>query len=195
LEFVFFLPHRILFGTWCLLFVILINEISNLKTLLLIRHAKSSWDDPALTDYERPLNERGKKDAPAMAEKLYERGIKIDAFVTSPARRARKTAEQFAKRYKKEKEDLLLKTELYMASDEAFNSVVEKLNDDIDCVAIFSHNPGITDFANSLTDDIRIDNIPTSGIFAVSIEAKKWNKFKEAKKKFLFFDYPKALVQ
>jgi len=195
LEFVFFLPLRILFGTWYLLFVILINEISNLKTLLLIRHAKSSWDDPALSDYERPLNDRGKKDAPAMADRLYERGIKIDAFVTSPARRARKTAEQFAKRYKKEKEDLLLKTELYMASDEAFNSVVEKLNDDIDCVAIFSHNPGITDFANSLTDDIRIDNIPTSGIFAVSIEAKKWNKFKEAKKKFLFFDYPKALVQ
>ena len=129
-----------------MLFVILINEISNLKTLLLIRHAKSSWDDAGLTDYERPLNERGKKDAPAMAEKLYERGIKIDAFVTSPARRARKTAEQFAKRYKKEKEDLLLKTELYMASDEAFNSVIEKLNDDIDCVAIFSHNPGITDF-------------------------------------------------
>jgi len=178
-----------------LLFVILINEISNLKTLLLIRHAKSSWDDAGLTDYERPLNERGKKDAPAMADRLYDRGIKIDAFVTSPARRARKTAEQFAKRYKKEKEDLLLKTELYMASDEAFNSVVEKLNDDIDCVAIFSHNPGITDFANSLTDDIRIDNIPTCGIFAVSIEAKKWNKFKEAKKKFLFFDYPKALVQ
>ena len=178
-----------------MLFVILINEISNLKTLLLIRHAKSSWDDAALTDYERPLNDRGKKDAPAMAEKLYERGIKIDAFVTSPARRARKTAEQFAKRYKKEKEDLLLKTELYMASDEAFNSVIEKLNDDIDCVAVFSHNPGITDFANNLTDDIRIDNIPTCGIFAISIEAKKWNKFKEAKKKFLFFDYPKALVQ
>ena len=99
------------------------------------------------------------------------------------------------KRYKKEKDDLVLKTELYMASDEAFNSVVEKLNDDLDCVAVFSHNPGITDFANSLTDDIRIDNIPTCGIFAVSIEARKWNKFKEAKKKFLFFDYPKALVQ
>src|SRR6187397_118414 len=164
-----------------------------MKTLLLIRHAKSSWDDAALSDYERPLNERGKKDAPAMAERLYERGIKIDAFVTSPARRARKTAEVFAKRYKKEKDDLLLKTELYMATDEAFNSVVEKLNDDIDCVAVFSHNPGITDFANSLTDDIRIDNIPTCGIFAVSIEARKWNKFKEAKKKFLFFDYPRLL--
>ena len=165
-----------------------------MKTLLLIRHAKSSWDDPGLSDFERPLNDRGKKDAPSMAERLYERGIKIDAFVSSPARRARKTAEQFAKRYKKEKEDLVLKTELYMASDEAFNSVVEKLDDDFDCVAIFSHNPGITDFANSLTD-ARTDNIPTSGIFGVSIDAKKWNKFKDAKKNFLFFDYPKALVE
>jgi phosphohistidine phosphatase len=165
-----------------------------LKTLLLIRHAKSSWDDAGLSDFERPLNDRGKKDAPTMADRLYERGIKIDAFVSSPARRARKTAEQFAKKYKKEKDELVLKTELYMATDEAFNSVVEKLNDDFDCVAIFSHNPGITDFANNLTD-ARTDNIPTCGIFAVSIEAKKWNKFKEAKKKFLFFDYPKALVE
>jgi phosphohistidine phosphatase len=164
------------------------------KTLILIRHAKSSWDDPGLSDFERPLNERGKKDAPAMAERLYERGIKIDAFVTSPARRARKTAEQFAKTYKKEKDDLVLKTELYLAGDEAFNNVIEKLNDDIDCVAVFSHNPGITDFANSLTD-VRTDNIPTCGIFAVSIDAKKWSKFKEAKKDFLFFDYPKALVE
>ena len=165
-----------------------------MKTLLLIRHAKSSWDDPGLSDYERPLNDRGKKDAPAMAERLYERGIKIDAFVTSPARRARKTAEHFSKQYKKDKDDLVLKTELYMATDEAFNSVVEKLNDDLDCVAVFSHNPGITDFANSLTD-ARADNIPTCGIFAVSIDAKKWSKFKEAKKNFLFFDYPKALVE
>lgn len=166
-----------------------------MKTLILIRHAKSSWDDAGLSDYERPLNDRGKKDAPAMAERLYERGIKIDAFITSPARRARKTAEQFAKRYKKEKDILLLKTELYMAGEETFYDVISKLDDDFDCVAVFSHNPGITEFANSLTDDARIDNIPTCGIFAVSIEAKKWNKFKEAKKKFLFFDYPKALVE
>lgn len=165
-----------------------------MKTLLLIRHAKSSWDDPGLSDFDRPLNERGKKDAPVMAERLYDRGIRIDAFITSPARRARKTAEQFAKRYKKEKDDLLLKTELYMAGEEAFNSIIEKLDDKFDCVAVFSHNPGLTDFASTLTD-ARTDNIPTCGIFAVSIEAKKWSKFKEAKKKFLFFDYPKALVE
>ena len=161
-----------------------------MKTLLLIRHAKSSWDDPGLSDFERPLNDRGKKDAPAMAERLYERGLKIDAFVTSPARRARKTAEQFSKQYKKDKDDLVLKTELYMATDEAFNSVVEKLNDDLDCVAVFSHNPGITDFANSLTD-ARTDNIPTCGIFAVKVKADHWSDFEEAEKEFWFFDYPK----
>jgi len=165
-----------------------------LKTLLLIRHAKSSWDDAGLSDFERPLNDRGKKDAPMMADRLHERGIRIDAFITSPARRAKKTAEQFAKRYKKEGEEIVLKTELYMAGDETFYAVMEKLNDQFDCVAVFSHNPGITDFANSLTD-ARTDNIPTCGIFAVSIEAKKWNRFREAKKKFLFFDYPKALVE
>lgn len=165
-----------------------------MKTLLLIRHAKSSWDDPGLSDFERPLNDRGKKDAPAMAERLYERGIKVDAFVTSPARRARKTAEQFARQYKKEKSVLQLKTELYMAGDETFYDVISRLNDEDDCVAVFSHNPGITDFANELTD-ARIDNIPTCGIFAVCIDTKKWNKFREAKKKFLFFDYPKAFVE
>lgn len=165
-----------------------------MKTLLLIRHAKSSWDDSALSDFDRPLNDRGKKDAPAMADRLYERGIKIDAFISSPAKRAKKTAEQFAKQYKKEDKDIIIKTELYMAGDDTFFNVLEKLDDDFDCVAVFSHNPGITDFANGLTD-ARTDNIPTCGIFAISIEAKKWSKFREAKKKFLFFDYPKAKVE
>jgi len=129
-----------------------------------------------------------------MAERLYERGIKIEAFISSPAKRAKKTAEQFIKQYKKETAALILKTELYLAGQETFYTVAEKLDDNFDCVAFFSHNPGITEFANSLTD-ARVDNIPTSGIFAVSIEARKWSKLKEAKKKFLFFDYPRALVE
>lgn len=165
-----------------------------MKTLILIRHAKSSWDNPGLSDFERPLNDRGKKDAPMMADRLHERGIKIDAFITSPAKRAKRTAEQFAKRYKKDGGDIVLKTELYMAGEETFLKLMEKLDNQMDCVAMFSHNPGITDFANSLAD-VRIDNIPTCGIFAVSIEANKWNKSRDAIKKFLFFDYPKASVE
>lgn len=165
-----------------------------MKTLILIRHAKSSWEDAGLSDFERPLNDRGKRDAPLMADRLHERGIKIDAFISSPAKRAKKTAEHFAKRYKKEGGDLVLKTELYMAGEKTFLNLLEKLDDRIETVAVFSHNPGITDFANSLAD-ASIDNIPTCGIFAVSIDAKKWSKVKEAEKKFLFFDYPKAIVE
>ena len=171
-----------------------IKTISGLKTLLLIRHAKSNWDDPGLSDFERPLNERGKKDAPKMADRLHERGIKIDAFISSPAKRAKKTAEQFAKRYKKEENEIILKTELYMAGENNFYEAIEKLDDDYDCIAIFSHNPGLTEFANSLTE-ANTDNIPTSGIFAVSIDTKKWSKLREARKNFLFFDYPKAGVE
>ena len=181
---------------WNLQFVIcnFSKTFSGLKTLLLIRHAKSSWDDPGLSDFDRPLNERGKKDAPMMADRLHERGIKLDAFISSPAKRAKRTAEQFAKKYKKEDKDIILKTELYMAIENTFYEVIEKLDDNDDCIALFSHNPGLTDFANSLTE-VRTDNIPTCGIFAVSIDTKKWNKIREAKKNLLFFDYPKASVE
>jgi len=162
-----------------------------LKTLLLIRHAKSSWDDAALSDFDRPLNERGKKDAPMMAKRLSEKKIKIDAFISSPAKRAARTAKYFAEEFKSEKDDILFKTELYLASANVFYDIIRKADDKLDCIAIFSHNPGITEFANELTE-VHIDNIPTCGIFAVKADIKLWPDFKDAKRKFLFFDYPKS---
>ena len=162
-----------------------------MKTLILVRHAKSDWGAPSLSDFDRPLNDRGKKDAPVMANRLRDKKIKVDAFIASPAKRAKKTASIFAKEYKRDKEDIIFKEELYGAAPSAFFDVVVKANDKFDSIAIFSHNPGITDFANSLTD-ARIDNIPTCGIFAVKIDTKHWKDFNEAKKEFLFVDYPKA---
>jgi len=70
--------------------------------------------------------------------------------------------------------------------------VIEKTDDDLDTIAVFSHNPGITDFANDLTE-IRIENIPTCGVFVVKIDSKHWADIKEAKKEFWFFDYPKNI--
>ena len=84
-------------------------EQSN-KTLLLIRHAKSSWDISNLNDFERPLNDRGKKDAPAMAKRLLHKKISIDAFVSSPAKRAKKTAELFCQEYGKKDDDIIFIT-------------------------------------------------------------------------------------
>jgi len=162
-----------------------------MKTLLLVRHAKSSWDDPAMSDFDRPLNERGKKDAPKMVERLIEKGITINTFLSSPAKRAKKTAKIFAHAYKKAEEDIFLIPQLYLAASSVFESVLSSLESDSDTIALFSHNPGITDFANTLTE-ARIDDIPTCGVFAIKIETNDWKNFREAKKEFLFFDYPKA---
>lgn len=162
-----------------------------MKTLILVRHAKSSWDDLGLNDFDRPLNDRGKKDAPKMAEKLSKKKIEIDAFISSPAKRAARTAKIFAEEFKAKKKNIIYKTELYLASENVFYEVITKTDDEFDTIAVFSHNPGITDFANDLTE-IKIDNIPTCGVFAVKIDAKYWADIKDSKKEFWFFDYPKA---
>ena len=160
------------------------------KTLFLVRHAKSSWGDPALSDFDRPLNERGKKDAPEMARRLNDRKIKMDGLVSSPAKRARQTCKHFAKEFDFKKKDVLIEEKLYEAGEENFYEVIENLKNKWDNVAVFSHNPGITHFANSLTET-RIDDMPTCSIFAVKIDTKEWKDLREAKKEFLFFDYPK----
>ncbi len=164
-----------------------------MKQLILVRHAKSDWGDPSLDDFERPLSGRGKRDAPLMAERLIDKDIKIDLFITSPAKRAAKTAKIFAEAYKAKKDDILIREELYGAGEHVFFDVIAKTDNEHKTIAIFSHNPGITDFANLLTAT-HIDNIPTSGVFAIKADCKKWKEFADAKKEFWFFDYPKAGV-
>jgi phosphohistidine phosphatase len=161
-----------------------------MKSLVLIRHAKSSWDYYK-DDFDRPLNDRGHRNAPDMAKRLLDKKIKIDQFVSSPANRAFSTAQYFAEAYGKKHKHILTVPALYHAESEVFYSVIEELNDDENTVAIFSHNPGITDFVNSLTST-RLDNMPTCAVFAVHINIKSWKDFREAKKEFWFFDFPKS---
>ena len=177
--------HRSLGGGWGGL------KTFYMKQLLLIRHAKSDWSTPSLGDFDRPLNDRGKRDAPVMVQRLLDKKIRIDAFIASPAKRAKRTATIFAKAYKIDKDEIIFKEELYGASPDAFLSLITKQSDKLDSIAIFSHNPGITDFANGLTEH-RIDNIPTCGIFAVKIKTKHWSDFENAQREFWFVDYPKA---
>ncbi|MEP7253553.1 MAG: histidine phosphatase family protein [Ginsengibacter sp.] len=161
-----------------------------MKTLILVRHAKSSWDNLNLADFDRPLNERGKLDGPEMAKRTKDRGIKIDLFISSPAKRARKTAIFFLDEYDLSKKYLVLMPSLYEASIANFYNVLESIDSKYNTVAVFSHNPGTTDFANQLTN-YQIDNMPTCGVFVVSFDAKNWSDFKDAEKEFLFFDFPK----
>jgi phosphohistidine phosphatase len=163
------------------------------KILLLIRHAKSDWDDSSLKDFDRPLNERGKNDAPKMAHRLLDKNISIDALIASPAKRAKKTARLFAEVFKKNEEEIIYKPELYLPGLDVFYTVVENTNNKFNTIAIFSHNPGITEFAYMLTPkSIPMTGIPTCGIFAVRLLSANWKDIKTAEKEFLFFDYPKA---
>jgi phosphohistidine phosphatase len=161
-----------------------------MKSILLIRHAKSSWDFD-VEDFDRPLNERGKTDAPAMAERLRKRDFKIDAFLSSPATRALATANIFASEFNEKQKNVITFPALYEPTPEAFTNLIEGLDKDLKNVAIFSHNPGITDFANSLTT-VTVDDMPTCAIFALKADIKKWAEFNASQKTFWFFDYPKA---
>jgi phosphohistidine phosphatase len=160
-----------------------------MKSLLLIRHAKSSWDFD-VDDFERPLNHRGQNDASAMAKKLIEKEITIDYFVSSPAKRAITTATLFAETYDKKSADIITVSSLYEPTIETFYNVILEFGDSLKTVAVFSHNPAITDFANQLTS-VKIDEIPTCAIFAVRSNAENWKEFSIAQKELWFFDYPK----
>ncbi len=161
-----------------------------MKTLLLIRHAKSDQSFFG-NDFDRPLNERGLKDAPAMAEKLLRKNIELDALISSPALRAKTTAEIFAATYKLSLNEIIFKPELYHASKKVLNEVVRGLSNDWNHVAIFCHNPGITYFADALVEEVSIDNMPTCGVFAVNIHVNNWNEFTAGNNSFLFFEWPK----
>ncbi|HWB94312.1 MAG TPA: histidine phosphatase family protein [Puia sp.] len=162
-----------------------------MKTLLIVRHAKSSWDNADMSDIDRPLNDRGKRDAPVMAQRVVKTGVRIDRFVSSPAKRARQTAEFFVKAFGRKENEIVFIPELYHASMPTFKEVVGGLDNADGTVALFSHNPGITAFVNILTE-VRLDNMPTCGVFAVKSPAKQWSEFLSAGPQLLFFDYPKA---
>ena len=183
--------------TGMFLLLLLLSEIyfifiqtSVLKTLLIIRHAKSDQSFFG-NDFERPLNERGKKDAPVIAKRLLDRNIVIDAFVCSPAKRAKRTAELFCETYKTNVDDIIFISALYHAPAPEFYEVIKNLDDHFNTVAIYAHNPGITYFVNDLIKDVIIDNMPTCGVFCVQVNINLWKDFTKAQKEFLFFDYPK----
>ena len=163
-----------------------------MKTIILVRHAKSSWDDFSLKDEERPLTDRGKKNAPDMAKRLLKKKIPIDAILSSPAKIAKITAEYFAKEYDIPKKKIHLIPELYMASNEAFIKTIRNAPEKADSIALFSHNNGITQFANALSET-RIDHMPTCSVFAVKADIESWHQFEPGKNEFYFFDYPKSL--
>ena len=160
-----------------------------MKTLILVRHAKSSHSFGLSSDFDRPLNDRGFREAAEMGKKLFKKKIEIGLFVSSPALRAKTTAELFAAEYDRKMKEILFVPSLYNAGSEQFTTAVSDLDDQFEQAALFSHNPGITEFASSLTDT-HITQMPTSSVFAVKAETDHWKDFFVAKRSFLFFYKP-----
>jgi phosphohistidine phosphatase len=160
-----------------------------MKILILVRHAKSSHSFGVSSDFDRPLNDRGFRDASEMGKRLFKKNTRIDQFVSSPATRAKTTAELFVAEYDRKLKEILFVPSLYHADPGTFYEVVGTLDDAYDHVALFSHNPGITDFASALTS-AHISNMPTSSVFAVTAPVDSWKDFSSAEKSFLFFYKP-----
>ncbi|MBX7127472.1 MAG: histidine phosphatase family protein [Cyclobacteriaceae bacterium] len=161
-----------------------------MKTLYLVRHAKSSWDNPGLDDRDRPLNERGLKDAPKMARRLKERDAAPGLLLSSPAVRALETCKMIAAGLGMPATAIHTDARLYHAGRRTLMEVVQSLDDKYRSVMIFGHNPGLTDFVNQLLDE-DIENIPTCGVVAAELDLKHWKKASEACGSLEFFDYPK----
>ncbi len=161
-----------------------------LRTLCFVRHAKSSWDDAMLDDQERPLSIRGERDAPAMATKLKEMNISPDMIVTSPAKRARGTAKAFRKVFELPKTDFITDLSLYDATPDDVVAVVQHLDNTKRCVFIFGHNPTFTFLANRFPG-VRIDNVPTCGVFQIKTMVATWDQWTPEISTFIGFYYPK----
>lgn len=161
-----------------------------MKTLYLVRHAKSSWDFPNLTDFDRPLSARGERDAPKMGQRLADKAIIPDLMVSSPANRAFTTSQVIAKKIGYNLNKIQTMQSVYHASEGTLLKIVQNTYEDVKCLMLFGHNPGFTDFANSLSNE-DIYNIPTCGIVAIKFETNAWSEVNFGSGQLEFFDYPK----
>jgi phosphohistidine phosphatase len=160
--------------------------------LFLLRHAKSSWQDVTLDDFERPLKENGLKEASFMGG-VYNKFCDSmpDAVISSHARRALETAQLFAKEIDYPLKKIILQKNIYGATSEELFEVLRDIGDEYKNVVMVGHNPGFTELANHIIDGVDIDNIPTCGLLGIEFDVKSWKKIEEKSGKLFCFEYPK----
>ena len=162
--------------------------MSGPKTLIVIRHAKSSWKHSELEDIERPLNKRGARDAPVMGQRLLARSLIPDLIISSPAVRALTTAQVIADEVGFSMQKLVVDDELYACTFQCVLQVVADINDSVHRAILVVHNPAITDLANCVSS-MTIENVPTCGI--LTIEASAWDRMEDGT--LVNFDYPRKV--
>lgn len=161
-----------------------------MRTLTLVRHAKSSWSDPGLRDRDRPLNHRGKRDAPEMGRRIAAAEIRPSLIISSPALRAWTTARIVAAEIGYPLEFLQRENDLYLASLDDLLDVVAAQDPGFNNLMLFGHNPGLTDFANYLSPGLT-SNVPTAGVVSVEFESDDWLLYDRPETRLLRYDYPK----
>lgn len=161
-----------------------------MKTLILVRHGKSSWDHPGLADFDRPLAQRGLRDAPRMARRLRRAGARPDVIISSPAARANATAEIFADELALGDDRLIREPAIYAASWQELLDLVQGLHDSWQTVMLVGHNPGFTQLAAQLADDAP-GNIVTSAWVVLALPVERWLDVRAGCRAELVYDFPK----
>jgi len=161
-----------------------------MKVVYFVRHAKSSWEDSRLKDFDRPLNKRGFRDAPFMGKLVHAKGAKPDRLISSPAVRALTTARFFAEAMAIEEAALQLEQSIYEAFADELMRIVQSLNNEWQEVMLFGHNPSLTTLANRFSAS-PISNVPTCGVFRVEAEVDDWKAFTASTASLTEFHYPK----
>jgi len=160
-----------------------------MKTLFLIRHAKSSRDDPALPDRERPLADRGKRDVVEMGKRLAKRDVKPDLIMSSPAVRALATAEVIATSLGCRRQDIVVNDRLYAGEADDLLDVIRALGDELERVMLVGHNPAMTELAHALSSEI--SQLPTCAVAEFTFDAKSWSDVGKARLAHVALDSPK----
>lgn len=161
-----------------------------MKEIYFIRHAKSSWADPSLSDIDRPLNGRGKRDAPFMASKLAEKVPHVGLILSSSAKRARKTASHFRKAIRHD--DYVVLDDIYHAWPENLLEIVQGIDDSVEKALLFGHNPGFTSVYNKFSDEA-LYNLPTCGIFGLRCSSS-WRDLDRTNTRVSLLMYPKMYI-
>lgn len=159
-----------------------------MKKLFILRHAKSSWKDITLDDFDRPLNKRGKRDAPFMGKLLKERGVTPDIIYSSPARRAKETAHIIAEEIEYT-DEIHFDPKIYESNVNTFINIIKSIDDTNESAFVFGHNPSLNMFVEDFCDFY--ENIPTTGIVELEFSCESWKEISVSNCKLLGFDFPK----
>jgi phosphohistidine phosphatase len=164
------------------------------KILHIARHAKSSWDYKNVSDFDRPLKERGIHDAHEMAGKMKMKHPLPELIITSPANRAFHTALIFSRVIELPFNQFHIDPDIYGSDVDGLFQKIKSLDDKYCCVMIFGHNPEFSDLVNFLTGD-SVDEVPTCGVMSIFYDTEKWQEISRGKVIKVNFDYPKKKME